>query len=85
MATTVLEKNSPQEYPRCSRCRGLMTLLKFYSLSEVFWGWKCFLCGEIVDPVILENRRNWREATAKESGKNRIRIKKGKVRESAPL
>jgi hypothetical protein len=83
MATTEIEKNSLREYPRCSRCGGLMTLQKFYSLSEVFWGWKCLLCGEIVDPVILENRQNLRGTTAKEKGKDRIGRRK--IRESAPV
>jgi hypothetical protein len=30
---------------------------RFYGLQEQFWGWKCVICGEIVDPVILENRQ----------------------------
>jgi len=30
---------------------------KFYGPHEHFWGWKCVICGEIVDQVILENRR----------------------------
>ena len=30
---------------------------KFYGAREQFWGWKCVICGEIVDPVILENRQ----------------------------
>jgi hypothetical protein len=30
---------------------------KFYGSQEQFWGWKCLICGEIVDPVILENRQ----------------------------
>ncbi len=29
---------------------------KFYGPNDQFWGWKCLLCGEIIDPVILENR-----------------------------
>jgi len=29
---------------------------KFYGPFEHFWGWKCVICGEIVDQVILENR-----------------------------
>jgi hypothetical protein len=28
---------------------------KFYGSQEQFMGWKCLICGEIVDPVILEN------------------------------
>jgi hypothetical protein len=22
----------------------------------VFWGWRCVLCGEIIDPIIVRNR-----------------------------
>jgi hypothetical protein len=29
---------------------------KFYGHFGCFWGWKCVICGEIVDQVILENR-----------------------------
>jgi hypothetical protein len=42
---------------KCFRCSGAMIYNKFYSLYEQFWGWKCLNCGEIVDPVILENRQ----------------------------
>jgi len=41
---------------RCHRCSGNMVYQKFYGPHEHFWGWKCVFCGEIVDPVILENR-----------------------------
>lgn len=41
---------------KCSRCNGLMVYLKFYGDQDQFWGWNCIFCGEIVDPVILENR-----------------------------
>ncbi len=30
---------------------------KFYGECEHFFGWKCISCGEIIDQVILENRR----------------------------
>ena len=30
---------------------------KFYASQEQFWGWRSVICGEIVDPVILENRQ----------------------------
>jgi hypothetical protein len=29
---------------------------KFYDHDERFWGLRCIICGEIVDPVILQNR-----------------------------
>jgi hypothetical protein len=42
---------------KCLRCSGTMVYDKFYGLQEQFWGWKCLICGEIVDPIILENRQ----------------------------
>jgi len=42
---------------KCLRCRGTVAYDKFYDPYEQFWGWKCLICGEIVDPVILENRQ----------------------------
>ncbi len=41
---------------KCHRCGGVMVFEKFYSTSEDFLGWRCVICGEIVDQVILENR-----------------------------
>jgi hypothetical protein len=41
---------------KCLRCNSVMIYDKFYSPYEYFWGWKCVICGEIVDRVILENR-----------------------------
>jgi hypothetical protein len=42
---------------KCPRCRGAVIYDKFCGPHEQFWGWKCLICGEIVDPVILENRQ----------------------------
>jgi hypothetical protein len=44
-------------FMKCLRCRGAMIYDKFYGPHEQFWGLKCLICGEIVDPVILENRQ----------------------------
>jgi len=41
---------------KCDRCGGSMSYEKFYGLKEDFFGWRCILCGEIIDRVILENR-----------------------------
>ena len=41
---------------KCYRCNGIMVYEKFYGPQEYFCGWRCIFCGEIVDPVILENR-----------------------------
>jgi hypothetical protein len=43
---------------KCLRCNGVMIHDKFYGPHEHFWGWKCVICGEIVDHVILENRQS---------------------------
>jgi hypothetical protein len=41
---------------KCYRCRNEMVYEKFYGPHEHFWGWRCIFCGEIIDPLILENR-----------------------------
>ncbi len=40
----------------CHRCGGIMIYQKFYGYCEHFFGWRCIVCGEIIDQVILENR-----------------------------
>jgi hypothetical protein len=42
---------------KCQRCLSEMVYEKFYGLQEYYWGWRCILCGEIIDEVILENRQ----------------------------
>lgn len=42
---------------KCHRCGGAMFSDQFRGTTERFWGWKCIFCGEIIDPLILENRR----------------------------
>jgi DNA-directed RNA polymerase subunit RPC12/RpoP len=42
---------------KCLRCWGAVIYDKFYGSQEQFMGWKCLICGEIVDPVILESRQ----------------------------
>ena len=42
---------------KCPRCSSRMTYNKYCGPPpEEFWGWQCIMCGEIIDPVILENR-----------------------------
>jgi hypothetical protein len=47
----------PLANTKCLRCRGALTYEKFYGPGDQFWGWKCLICGEIIDPVILVNRQ----------------------------
>jgi len=42
---------------KCHRCGSVMVSERFYGLDEHFLGWRCVLCGEIIDQVILENRQ----------------------------
>lgn len=44
-------------YTRCLRCNGAVIYDKFYDRYEQFWGWRCLICGDIVDPIILKNRQ----------------------------
>ncbi|MDX9821856.1 MAG: hypothetical protein RBT20_07975 [Syntrophales bacterium] len=45
------------DYVKCPRCRNNMTADTFYGTTERFAGWRCLMCGEIIDPVILSNRQ----------------------------
>ena len=42
---------------KCPRCSKSMIHEIFYTDFEMFYGWKCIMCGEVLDPVILNNRR----------------------------
>jgi hypothetical protein len=42
---------------KCHRCGSVMVYERFYGLDDQFAGWRCVLCGEIIDQVILENRQ----------------------------
>ncbi len=48
---------------KCSRCNGSMVHEHFYTEEGEFLGWRCIICGEIIDQVILENRygHQWEE------------------------
>ena len=45
----------------CPRCAGCMIRESFEDLRDdtgtlFFHGWRCLICGEIIDPTILTNR-----------------------------
>lgn len=44
-------------YSRCSRCGGNMVHESFFGPIEHFTGLKCVICGDVIDPVILQNRQ----------------------------
>jgi len=41
---------------KCHRCNGSMVYEHFYSEEGECLGWRCIVCGEVIDHVILENR-----------------------------
>ncbi|HEY5648507.1 MAG TPA: hypothetical protein VIU33_03340 [Nitrospiria bacterium] len=45
---------------KCPKCKGLMNPEEFICTSkEGGWeyeGWRCVYCGEVIDPLILQNR-----------------------------
>ncbi len=41
---------------RCQRCGGRMVFEKFYAENNFYTGWRCMICGDILDPVILLHR-----------------------------
>ena len=45
----------------CPRCQGLMVGEKYSDLQDdtgqnSFVAWRCLICGEVLDPVILKHR-----------------------------
>ncbi len=48
---------------QCERCNGEMAYECFQDMDDdtgnlFFYGWRCLLCGEILDSVIVSNRQN---------------------------
>ncbi len=58
----------------CPRCHGMMVSVNLDDIDgpthqEPLIGWRCLQCGEVLDPVIMGNRR-----TPKNPAKNRARL-----------
>lgn len=51
-----------EEPMECPKCKGFMELDRFSDFFLVFYAWKCFNCGAIIDRTIAENRRKSLEA-----------------------
>lgn len=48
---------------QCPRCSGNMISQIFEDMNDdtgriCFYGYRCVICGEILDPVIMANRQN---------------------------
>ena len=50
----------------CPRCKGTMVRDMFEDIADDtgaihFSGWRCLMCGEILDPVISANRQGYQK------------------------
>ena len=46
---------------QCNRCHGEMAYDLFHDMKDDtgkfhFFGWRCVICGDVLDPVIVANR-----------------------------
>ncbi|MFQ5455013.1 MAG: hypothetical protein ACE5EA_02275 [Nitrospirota bacterium] len=60
----------------CKKCSGKMSFELFEDIEDdtgklYFYGWRCIHCGEIVDPIILSNRKE-RPAPKKSRARRKI-------------
>lgn len=62
MTETPQQAHKADEQPMaCPRCGGLMVLASYMDLRDdqgqiEFTAYRCTICGEVIDPVILRNR-----------------------------
>jgi len=61
---------------KCPKCGGEMNFEEFVNLETEggpwsYEGWRCVYCGEIVDPLILLNRKEARDLETVSAGKAR--------------
>jgi hypothetical protein len=52
----------------CPRCDGLMVIITLEDMGshtsrQSISGWRCLLCGEIIEPGIVTNRKSHQEPT----------------------
>lgn len=56
---------------KCPRCNGLMIHERFQDVIELFFGWRCVICGEVFDDAVWQNRKKEKDGGTKR--KNAIR------------
>ena len=51
----------------CLRCGGLMLIIRMRETAsnKPVPGWRCLLCGEVIDPGIAANRKDHQEPSRK--------------------
>jgi len=68
---------------KCYRCGGMMIHEKVYSEAEQLRIWRCILCGEYIDPVILENRQYQKTIRENSRRKRAEQIEEERERQAA--
>jgi len=66
--------NKVKDTSSCHRCGGRMIFEKFYDVSNIFFGWHCVICGEILDPVILLHRLSRNADLQIPEGEEKVRL-----------
>ena len=51
-----------RETHECPRCSASLVHERFYGMCAHIWVWRCIKCGEIIDDVVLYNRRMLKKA-----------------------
>ena len=69
---------------KCYRCGGMMIHEKVYSEAEQLWIWRCILCGEYIDPVILENRQ-YQKTVRENSRRKKEEHTEGELQQQASI
>lgn len=41
---------------KCPKCGGKMMWERYQEMTDLFAGWHCLNCGEVIDPEIMINR-----------------------------
>ena len=45
---------------KCPKCKGVMVYETFTNQDNLAWhydGWRCLYCGDVIDPVIMANKK----------------------------
>lgn len=53
----------------CPKCQGRMVLERFSDFFLIFYAWKCFNCGAVIDRTISMNRKRHRDGRTVSAGK----------------
>jgi hypothetical protein len=46
----------------------MMIYERYQDMLETFFAWRCVICGEVVDDVVIENRKGEKERETSATG-----------------